>query len=73
VPGIRPKIEPDRLGLALLSGIEEFRPVYDFLTDIRHYSVRPQQLRKLQDLDPTEGYTLNSDGSNAASGISWIE
>lgn len=67
VPGIRPRIEPDRLALPLLAGVEEFRPVYDFLTDIRHYSVRPQQLRELQDLDPTEGWTLQDDGSNAAS------
>jgi hypothetical protein len=67
VPGIRPRLEPDRLALTLLSGVEEFRPVYDFLTDIRRYSVLPEQLREWQDLDPAEGRTLNSDGSNAAS------
>jgi len=67
VPGIRPQLEPDRLALALLSGVEEFRPVYDFLTDIRRYSVRPEWLHELQDIDPAEGWTLNPDGSNAAS------
>jgi len=41
--------------------------VYDFLKDIRRYSVQPEQLREWQDLDPAEGRTLNSDGSNAAS------
>ena len=67
VSGIRPRLEPDRLALAMLAGVEEFRPVYDFLTDIRRYSVRPERLRELQDLDPAEGQTLNPDGSNAAS------
>jgi len=67
VSGIRPRVEPDRLALTLLSGVEEFRPVYDFLTDIRRYNVRPERLRELQDIDPAEGWTLNPDGSNAAS------
>ncbi|HIE28098.1 TPA: chromosome segregation protein SMC [Candidatus Poribacteria bacterium] len=67
VSGIRPRLEPDRLALAMLAGVEEFRPVYDFLTDIQRYSVRPERLRELQDLDPAEGQTLNPDGSNAAS------
>lgn len=67
LPDIRPSIVPDRLALTLLSGIEEFRPVYNFLTDIRHYSVRPQQLRELQDVDTAEGRVLKSDRSNAAS------
>lgn len=67
VPGIRPQLESDRLALALLSGVEEFRPVYDFLKDIRCYSVHPERLRELQDIDPAEGWTLNPDGSNAAS------
>jgi len=67
VSGLRPRLEPDRLALPLLSGFEPFAPVYDFLKDIRRYSVQPEQLREWQDLDPAEGRTLNSDGSNAAS------
>lgn len=67
VSGLRLRLEPDRLALPLLSGFEQFSPVYDFLKDIRRYSVRPEQLREWQDLDPAEGRTLNSDGSNAAS------
>jgi predicted ATPase len=66
VSGIRPRLEPDRLALVSLSGVEEFRPVYDFLTAIRRYSIRPEQLRELQDLDPGEGHSLNPDGSNSA-------
>ncbi len=64
IPGIRPQVAPDRLALYAASAIEEFRPVYDFLTAIRIYSVDPQKLRELQDPDPAD--YLESDGSNAA-------
>jgi predicted ATPase len=67
VPGIRPRIAPDRLALTVVSAAEEFRPVFDFLTGIRHYSLQPERLRRLQDPDPGEGMVLLSDGSNAAS------
>lgn len=66
VPGIRARIEPDRLALTVVSAVEEFRPVYDFLTGIRRYTPRPEQLRALQDPDPGEGAVLQPDGSNAA-------
>jgi predicted ATPase len=66
VPGIRPRIEPDRLALTVLSATEEFRPVFDFLADIRRYNLRPERLRELQDPDPGEGAVLLQDGSNAA-------
>lgn len=66
VPGIRPHIEPDRLALTVLSGLEEFRLIFDFLTGIRRYNLRPERLRELQDPDPGEGTTLLSDGRNAA-------
>ena len=33
VPGIRPKIKPDHLALTVISAVEEFSPVYDFLSD----------------------------------------
>jgi predicted ATPase len=66
VPGIRPRLEPDRLALTVLSALEEFRPVFDFLTGIRRYNIRPDRLRELQDPDPGEGAVLFSDGSNAA-------
>jgi len=66
VPGIRPRIERDRLALTVLSAVEEFRPVFEFLTHIQHYNLRPERLRELQDPDPGEGAILSSDGSNAA-------
>jgi predicted ATPase len=66
VPGIRPRVEPDRLALTVLSGVEEFRPVFDFLTGIRRYNLRPERLRELQDPDPGEGAMLLPDGRNAA-------
>ena len=64
IPGIRPKVSPDRLALFAASATEEFRPVFDFLTSMRFYSVVPGRLRELQDPDP--GLFLNRDGSNAA-------
>lgn len=64
IPDIRPKISADRLALFAASATEEFRPVYDFLTSMRFYSVEPGRLRELQDPDP--GEALKRDGSNAA-------
>ncbi|MFH1927732.1 MAG: AAA family ATPase [Chloroflexota bacterium] len=66
VPGIRPVIKPDRLALTMVSGVEEFRPVYDFLTGIRRYSLHPHRMAELQNPDPGEGQELLPDGSNAA-------
>ena len=66
VPDIRPRIEPDRLALTVVSAAEEFRPVYDFLTGIQRYTLRAERLRALQDPDPGEGSVLLPDGSNAA-------
>jgi len=65
VEGIRAKIEPDRLALTVLSATEEFRPVYDYLSNMRFYSLEPGKIRELQEADP--GNVLKGDGSNAAS------
>ena len=65
IPGIRPQLSPDRLALFAASALEEFRPVYDFLTSIRFYSIAPPQLRQWQEVD--SGEVLKPDGSNAAS------
>ncbi|MBU4233179.1 MAG: AAA family ATPase [Proteobacteria bacterium] len=64
IPGIRPKVSLDRLGLYAASATEEFRPVYDFLTSMRFYSIIPKELRNLQE-SGTEDH-LTPDGSNAA-------
>ena len=65
VEGIRAKIEPDRLALTVLSATEEFRPVYDYLRNMRFYSLEPARIRDLQEADA--GNILKGDGSNAAS------
>jgi len=64
IPGIRPKISTDRLALYAASATEAFRPVYDFLTSMRFYSIVPGKLRELQEPDP--GNFLKHDGSNSA-------
>ena len=64
IPGIRAKLHSDRLALFAASATEEFRPVYDFLTSMRFYSIVPVRLREFQDPDP--GTLLKRDGSNAA-------
>ena len=64
VPGIRARIESDRLALTIVSAVEEFRPVFDFLSRMRFYSIAPDRLREIQ--DPDAGDVLRRDGSNAA-------
>lgn len=64
IPGLRPQVAPDRLALYAASATEEFRPVFDFLTAIRTYSIVPDRLREPQ--DPDLGEYLNHDGGNAA-------
>lgn len=64
IEGIRPSVAPDRLALFAASATPEFRPVYDFLTGMRFYSIVPSELRKLQ--PPDAGEILRADGGNAA-------
>jgi predicted ATPase len=64
INGIQPRIASDRLALYAASATEQFRPVYDFLTSMRIYSIEPVRLRELQ--DPDTGDHLKPDGSNAA-------
>lgn len=64
VPGIKAKIEPDRLALTVISATEEFGPVYDYLCGMRFYSLSPDKIRGLQ--EPDLGEVLKPDGSNAA-------
>lgn len=64
IEGIRAQVASDRLALYAASATEEFRPLYDFLTSMRFYSIAPDRLRELQKPDP--GVSLNRDGSNSA-------
>jgi predicted ATPase len=71
IEGIRPSVAQDRLALFAASATPEFRPVYDFLTGMRFYSIVPSELRKLQ--APDAGEVLRSDGSNAAAVLKRIK
>lgn len=57
-------LERDRLALATLSGLREFRSVYDSLRRMAFYNLNPQAIRSLQDPDP--GQILARDGRNLA-------
>jgi len=65
IRNIHPKLQKDRLLLFAASGTEDFRPAYDFLTNMHFYSIMPRSLRELQ--EPDAGKYLKPDGSNAAS------
>ena len=65
VPGIKPHISSDNLALRLISGVEEFEPLWNFLYLMRFYDIDPGRLREMQ--SPDAGLFLKRDGSNAAS------
>lgn len=60
-----PRVTNDRLFLVALSGLEEFRPVFDGLAGVNVYSLNPDLMRVLQ--KPDTGDLMNRDGSNVAS------
>jgi predicted ATPase len=60
-----PVASSDRLYLVSASGLDEFRPVYDALSNTGFYNLSPVAIRDLQPPDP--GEVLNRDGSNIAS------
>lgn len=62
---LNPSLEPNALALPLVGGDSRFRPVLDFLSEMRVYSIDPAVLRETQDTD--SGNRLNSDGSNTTS------
>lgn len=64
ISGIRSQIPPDRLALFAASATEEFRPVYDFLTSIRTYSIKPFFMAGNRGLGG--GESLDPAGRNAA-------
>ena len=65
IAGIRPRMAPDRLALFAASATEEYRPVYDFLSAMKVYSIEPFRITSVEETDP--GETLAADGGNAAS------
>jgi predicted ATPase len=62
---IPPAVYADRLYLVTLSGLPEFRPIYDALSRMAFYNPNPQVIRDLQ--TPDLGELLARDGGNIAS------
>lgn len=60
-----PRASTDRLFLVALSGLHEFRDVYDGLVGCHVYSLNPDVMRQPQKPDP--GELLTRDGGNIAS------
>lgn len=61
----------DRLYLVTLSGIDEFRLLYDALSGMSFYDLCPSAIRELQ--YPESGEFLRRDGSNLAGVLSHLE
>jgi len=57
-------LERDRLALVAISGLSEFRPVYESLRRMGFYNLNPERIRDLQEPDP--GQILARDGRNLA-------
>lgn len=66
-----PRVQDDRLALVALSGVDEFRPLFDGLTGIEVFSPSPDEMRAPQIPDP--GDTLHRDASNIASVVGRLE
>ena len=60
-------LERDRLALVAISGLPEFRPVYESLRRMTFYNLNPERIRDLQEPDP--GQMLVRDGRNLAAVI----
>jgi len=63
--------EPDRLYLGIISGLPQFRPVYDSLTRMGFYNLSPARMQELQSPDPAE--VLARDGANVAGILGRLE
>ncbi|MHB1556358.1 MAG: AAA family ATPase [Isosphaeraceae bacterium] len=66
-----PVAASDRLYLVNVSGLGEFRPVYDALTHMAFYNLNPERIRDLQ--NPDAGEVLRRDGGNLASVLGRLE
>jgi predicted ATPase len=68
---VGPAAANDRLYLVHASGLPEFRPLYDALSNMGFYSLSPDRVRDLQ--PPDSGDLLARDGGNLASVLRQIE
>ena len=66
-----PVATPENLYLSRASSTEEFRPVFDALSEVGIYSLNPAAIRGLQSPDP--GWLLRGDGGNAATLLRGLE
>jgi len=71
IPGIRPRLSADRLALFAASGIDEFRPLYDFLAAMKLYAIDPHSTGYSSNLDSEE--SLKPDGGNSAAILKLLE
>jgi predicted ATPase len=62
---VLPAAAADRLYLVAVSGMTEFRPLYDALSHMGFYNLNPDEIRDLQPADT--GAILRRDGGNLAS------
>lgn len=66
-----PRVLADRLLLVSMSGTQEFRPVFDFLSRMEVYNLNPDVIREPQ--APDAGDVLLRDGANLASALSRLQ
>ena len=66
-----PSAAKDRLYLVNVSGIPQFRPLYDALSQMGFYNLNPAEIRKLQ--TPDQGELLGREGKNLASVLAHLE
>lgn len=65
--GSMPRAAHDRLYLVTISGLPQFRPVYDALVSMGFYNLSPETMKRPQ--SPDAGELLHRDGSNISSVI----
>lgn len=68
---VGPPAAIDRLYLVAVSGLPEFRPLYDALSHMGFYNLNPDEIRELQPSDI--GEVLKRDGSNLSSVLSLMD
>jgi predicted ATPase len=71
IKGIKPKLSSEKLSLYAVSDIDEFRPLYDFLSTMLFYSIDPSSMKEIQ--KPDVDQYLKRDGNNIASILEGID
>ncbi len=71
LPTPPPVVSKDRLYLVTMSGLPEFRPLFDALFGMQFYNLNPERIKALQ--PPDAGEFLERDGRNLASVLGRLE